>query len=117
MDFKQGQTIFCIIAFSFLHANINRTMITSIQLYKMVTMKFFITISAFLLTVFSGSAQQAELHINNTSDRTMDIKIMRSGSNGSSSLHSRLTINPQSKGTKYFPTTGYFFSKDQSKSI
>ena len=41
----------------------------------------------------------------------MEIKIMRSGSNGSSSLHSRLTIKPQSSGTKYFPTTGYFYLK------
>ena len=36
---------------------------------------------------------------------------MRSGPNGTASLYSRLTINPQSNSIKYFPSTGYFYLK------
>lgn len=64
-----------------------------------------------LFTFLSGSAQQAELHINNNSDRKIEIKIMRSGADGSASLHSRLIINAQGSDIKYFPTTRYFFLK------
>lgn len=74
-------------------------------------MKILILILCLFYTAPDILAQQAELHINNNSDRTMEIKIMRSNADGSASLHSRLTINPQSNGIKYFPTTGYFFLK------
>ncbi len=55
--------------------------------------------------------QQAELHINNNSDRALDIKIMRNGYNGQGSLHSRMSINPNSYSVKYFSSTGNYFLK------
>ncbi len=64
-----------------------------------------------LLNTSGIFGQQAELHINNNSDRTMEIKIMRTGFNGQGSLHSRMTINSNSNSVKYFSTTGYFFLK------
>ncbi len=77
----------------------------------MLPMKIFIAISAFLLTFLSGSGQQAELHINNNSDRTMDIKILRVLSGSSSVLFGKMHIAPQSKSINYFSTTGNYYLK------
>ncbi len=74
-------------------------------------MKTFLIVPFLIFIATFSYSQNAELHINNTSNRTMDIKIMRSSSNGASSLYSRLKISPQSEGIEYFPTTGYFFLK------
>jgi len=65
----------------------------------------------FLIAASSAYCQQAELHINNRSDRSMEIKIMRSEGNGRGSIHSRMTIYPNSNGVKYFSTTGFYFLK------
>ncbi len=74
-------------------------------------MKSLQILALLLITASSAFCQQAELHINNQSDRSMEIKIMRDGTNGSGSIYSRMTIYPNSEGVKYFPTTGYYFLK------
>ena len=66
----------------------------------------------FLLTLVSNAiCQDAELHIHNESDRTMDVKIMRSLADGRSSLFGKMYINPRSNSTKYFSSTGYYYLK------
>ena len=74
-------------------------------------MKSLQILTLLLITAASAFCQQAELHINNQSDRSMEIKIMRDGANGQGSLHARMTIYPNSNGVKYFSTTGYYFLK------
>ncbi|MEP6645917.1 MAG: hypothetical protein ABJC12_02410 [Saprospiraceae bacterium] len=74
-------------------------------------MKNLLFLILLLMVTTISFGQEAELHINNNSDRSMEIKIMRSGYNGQSTFHSRITISPNSYGVKYFSSTGYYFLK------
>jgi len=72
----------------------------------------FITV-LFLTISFATLAQQASLTIENRSIRSMTVKVM-SGYSGKGSIHSTVTISPNSKETVYFSETGYYFTKTKA---
>jgi hypothetical protein len=57
-------------------------------------------------------AQNAELHINNSSGRSMTVKIMNSYTNR---LHKTLELSPYEQSTAYFGSTGQYYCKTEAR--
>ncbi|HLT73030.1 MAG TPA: hypothetical protein VKZ75_10280 [Cyclobacteriaceae bacterium] len=74
-------------------------------------MKKTLFLPVFVFLFHLVGAQRAELHIDNNSMRTLEIKIMKGHPDRSTGLYTKFTINPYGRTTKYFSSTGDYFMK------
>jgi hypothetical protein len=65
-----------------------------------------------LLTISLAQAQSAELHIKNTSNRTLTVKVMNASSGR---LFKKFTVYPRATYIEYFAITGSFFLKTKAE--
>lgn len=59
-------------------------------------------------------AQQAELHIDNNSGRTLTVKIMNDHFGANDHKYSTLSIEPYGSAVEYFAQTGNYYLKTQA---
>lgn len=78
----------------------------------MKTAFFFILIT--LTFPISGVCQRAELHLVNTSARSLTIKVMEEITTRNDTLQSVLTVHPYSRKVEYFTKTGDYYLKTEA---
>lgn len=76
-------------------------------------MRAFLILALSLLVNTIVSAQ-AELTIENNSQRNMTVKVMKGKSSANSSVHEVVTISPYGRSTIYFTESEYYFTKTKA---
>jgi len=69
--------------------------------------------TAMLLLISFAAHAQASLTIENKSERSMTVKIMK-GYQENGTLHQQVTINANGSETIYFSESGYYFTKTKA---
>lgn len=67
-----------------------------------------------LLFALAAIGQRAELHIINTSARSLTIKIMKENGPADHVLYSTLSVIPYGRATEYFAQTGNYYLKTEA---
>ena len=72
-----------------------------------------ILVSTIVVLTFGSANAQARLTIENNSQRTMTVKVMK-GYSGKGTLHETVTISSYDSRTIYFSESGYYFTKTKA---
>jgi len=73
--------------------------------------KILFTSFPLLLLAFVATSQRAELHLINTSARTITAKVMQGHGPMEDTLYSTLSISPYGQANEYFAQSGNFYLK------
>lgn len=72
-----------------------------------------ILVSTIAVLTYGSANAQARLTIENNSQRTMTVKVMK-GYSGKGTLHKTVTISSYDSKTIYFYESGYYFTKTKA---